>query len=164
MGVTKPRLSEAEAFAANHRRTETPLRLNPDVSTASHEGTWPVTLKRQETGFEYFIELDQVLRTDVTDWAEDDLLAIKVSTSQTELNIHVPRSELAGIERVRRAAPRAVRLGTILGAPAWRLIDREEHVLFIVAGQGGETSEVGASLPPSALEGTLAEVAAVVRG
>jgi hypothetical protein len=255
------RLPTAEAWQRTIVELGLPLRLDPDVDTASHEGMWPVTLKGEETGFEYFIDHDseppegppdsnavpdairvilvsrsalegraaiaaaaalaavsggqvhddaeprvydrhaalrwarQVVagaddvsaaahRTTsrrswttrirqavmnrvhppsvVADWHEDDLLGIKIQTAQLELNISVPRSELGQLERVPSTGDRALRIGTILEAPAWWIINREEDLLFIVAGHDDETWEVGASLPPSTLEAILAEVAAAV--
>jgi hypothetical protein len=106
--------------------------------------------------------IDRLDRPSVTaDWAEDDLLAIKVSTSQLELNISVPRSELGRLERV-PSGDCALRIGTILGAPAWWIISRDGGLLFLVAGHDDETWEVGASLPPSTLDAIRAEVAAAV--
>lgn len=105
--------------------------------------------------------IDRLDRPSVTaDWAEDDLLAIKVSTSQLELNIYVPRSELGEIERVRSTDGRGVRIGTLLDAPAWWCIGREDDVLFILGGHDDETWDVGATLPLATLEAIRAEVAA----
>lgn len=98
----------------------------------------------------------------VADWDDDDLLGIKIQTAQLELNISVPRSQLGQLERVPSTGDRALCIGTILEAPAWWIINREEDLLFIVAGHDDETWEVGASLPRSTLDMILAEVAAAV--
>jgi len=94
------------------------------------------------------------------DWMDAEQLAINVATSQLDLTVCVPRSELGKIERVRSTDTRGLRIGTILDAPAWWCIDREAHVLYILGGYDDETWEVGATLPPSTLEAILAEVAA----
>lgn len=57
---------------------------------------------------------------------------------------------------------RALRIDTILGASAWCVINRDEDLLFQVAGHDDETWEVGASLPPSTLDAIRAETAAAV--
>jgi hypothetical protein len=259
--LQRDRLPTAEAWQRTIDELGLPLRLDPDVDTASHEGMWPVTLKGEGTGFEYFIDHDpdppegqpdsntvpdavcvtlisrsalegraaiaaaaalaavsggrvhddaeprvydrraallwarQVVAEEDTvdtaahrtasrrswtarirravmdrldppsvtaDWDSDDLLGIKIQTAQIEINISVPRSELGQLERVPSTGDRALRIGTILEAPAWWIISREEDLLFIVAGHDDETWEVGASLPPAALEEILAEVAAAV--
>jgi len=259
--LARDRLPTAAAWQRAIDELVLPLRLDLDVDTASHEGMWPVTLKGEGTGFEYFIDHDpdppegppdsntvpdaicvilvsrsalegraavaaaaalaavsggqvhddakprvydrhaalrwarQVVAEDdtvdvaarqtatrrswttrirqvvmdhldppsvVADWAEDDLLAIKVSTSQIELNIYVPRSELGEIERVRSTGDRALCIGTMLDAPAWWIINHEEHLLFIVGGHDDETWDVGATLPQATLEAILVEVAAAV--
>jgi hypothetical protein len=97
----------------------------------------------------------------VAEWEDDDLLGIKIQTAQLEFNISVPRSELGRLERV-PSGDRALRIGTILGAPAWWVINRDEDLLFLVAGHDDEAWEVGASLPPSTLDAIRAEVAAAV--
>lgn len=97
----------------------------------------------------------------VAEWEDDDLLGIKIQTAQLELNISVPRSELGRLDRV-PFGDRALRIGTILGASAWWVINRDEDLLFLVAGHDDETWEVGASLPPSTLDAILTEVAAAV--
>lgn len=258
--LARDRLPTAEAWQRTIDELGLPLRLDPEVDTASHEGMWPVTLKGEGSGFEYFIELEpdspdgppdpeacpyairvslvsrsalegraavaaaaalaavsggqvhddaeprvydrhaalrwarQVIAEEdtvdttahrtasrswtarirqvvmhrldppsvVADWDDDDLLGIKVSTSQIELNISVRRSELGQLERVPSTGDQALRIGTILEAPAWWIINREEDLLFVVAGHDDETWEVGASLPPSTLDAILAEVAAAV--
>jgi hypothetical protein len=98
----------------------------------------------------------------VADWEDDDLLGIKIQTAQLELNVVVPRSEIGRFERVPFTGDRALRIGTMLGAPAWWIINGEEHLLLIVAGHDDETWEVGASLASSTLDAILAEVAAAV--
>lgn len=258
--LARDRLPTAQAWQRTIDELGLPLRLDPGVDTASHEGMWPVTLKGQGTGFEYFVDRDpeppggtsdptavageirvtlvsrsamesraavaaaaalaavsggrvhddadqrvhdrhaalrwarQVIAEEdtvdtaahgtasrswiarirqsimhrldppsvVADWDSDDLLGIKIQTAQLELNISVPRSELGQIERVPSSGDRALRIGTILGAPAWWIVNREEDLLFIVAGPDDETWEIGASLAPSTLEAVLAEVAAAV--
>lgn len=97
----------------------------------------------------------------VAQWEDEDLLGIKIQTAQLELNISVPRSELGRLERV-PSGDRALRIGTILSAPAWWVINRDEDLLFLVAGHDDETWEVGASLPPATLDAVRAEVAAAV--
>jgi hypothetical protein len=97
----------------------------------------------------------------VVEWEDDDLLGIKIQTAQLELNISVSRSELGRLERV-PSGDRALRIGTILGAPAWWVINRDEDLLFLVAGHDDETWEVGASLPSSTLDAIRVEVSAAV--
>lgn len=256
--LARDRLPTAEAWQRAIDELGLPLRLDLDVDPASHEGMWPVALKGEGTGFEYFAEPDpdppnelphpvpdamrvtlvsrsalegraavaaaaalaalsggqvhddarprvydrdaalrwarQVVegqdteteaaqrttsrrswtarmrqtvmnRLDppsvVAEWEDDDLLGIKIQTAQLEFNISVPRSELGRLERV-PSGDRALRIGTILGAPAWWVINRDEDLLFLVAGHDDEAWEVGASLPPSTLDAIRAEVAAAV--
>lgn len=256
--LARDRLPTADAWQRAIDELGLPLWLDPDVDPASHEGMWPVALKGEGTGFEYFTEphpdspdglphtvpdamrvtlvsrsalegraavaaaaalaalsdgqvhddagpraydrhaalqwARQVVAEEdaetaaaqrttsrrswtarmrqtvmnrldppsvVAEWEDDDLLGIKIQTAQLELNISVPRSELGRLERV-PSGDRALRIGTILGAPAWWVINRDEDLLFLVAGHDDETWELGASLPPSTLDAILAEVAAAV--
>lgn len=102
------------------------------------------------------------------DWAEDDLMAIKIQTGQLELNVYVTRPELGQIEQVRSTDARnhrTHRMGTILEATAWWCIDLEADVVHILGGHDDETWDVGATLPLATLEAILAEVStAVARG
>lgn len=259
--LARDRLPSAEAWQRAIDELGLPLRLDPDVDTASFIGLWPVTLQGAGTGFEYVVDRDpgapegppdssaipddvrvtlisrsavesraaitaaaalaavshglvhddadqrvfdrhdalrwarQVLaegtmgaaahrtasrpswtarmrraimdRLDppsvAADWADDDLMAIKIQTAQLELNVYATRSELGQIERVRSTANhRSHRIGTILDAPAWWCIDREADLLYILGGHDDETWDVGAMLPLATLEAILAEVAAAV--
>jgi len=107
--------------------------------------------------------MERLPRPTVTaDWADDDLMALKVQTSQLELNIYLTRPELAQLARVRATDAGSQRLGTILDAPAWWCIDPEGDLLFILGGPDDETWEVGATLPLASLEAIVAEVAAAM--
>jgi hypothetical protein len=94
---------------------------------------------------------------------DTDAYAVMIALEVVEVNVLVPKSEVPKFAQVRDAswdARGSIRIGSVLGSPAFWCTDQGTGAISLLVGQDDETSEVCVTFPPPVVEMIVAELAA----
>jgi hypothetical protein len=90
------------------------------------------------------------------------VLQVKFGSPLGELNVYVSRSDQSRLQDVRStqwASGKSVKLGTVLGMPAWWSVDRDS--LTVLVGEDDEAWDVAFSVPVAILSDLERQWAAI---
>jgi hypothetical protein len=89
--------------------------------------------------------------------------AVKIAVPSLELNVRIPSSDVHKLEQVCTAswdARGSVRIGEVVGVPAFWCTDQATHAVDILIGGDDETWDICVTLPPRSVEMVIEEIAA----